>query len=194
MNLGIFGGSFSPVHRGHFEIANQLIGQSAVDRILVVPTYQNPFKHNQRPLEEELRLDMLEATFSSLPECTICDFELKRKMVSYSYKTIEAFSAAHPTDRLYLILGADAFSLFYQWTHVERILNLCELIVVGRQGSSENLSQSKKLAAEKMTWFELEIPEVSSTQIRNESPETLKASNWLHPEALKVWLNQSLSL
>jgi len=193
MNLGIFGGSFSPVHRGHFEIARQLLDRGVVDQLVVIPTFLNPFKQDNLPLNNGLRLSMLEATFSRLEQCEISDFELKNESISYSYKTIQAFADKYPGDKIHLILGTDAFALFYQWSHVEQILCLSDVIVVGRQGASPDLSQSTKLVGDKMTWLELDIPEISSTEIRKQSPETLKASHWLHPEALKVWLNQSMT-
>ena len=190
MNLGIFGGSFGPVHRGHYEIVLQILQHAVVDHVYVVPAYQNPFKESVCPLNEELRWSMLKATFDGVGHCSLSDVELKNKNISYSYKTVEYFSRQYPSDDLHLVVGADAFAFFHQWKEAEHILELCRLIVVGRQGANLDLAASTELAGERMKWLDLKLPKISSTEIRNYPIEKLESANWLHPKALEVWLEQ----
>lgn len=191
MIIGLFGGSFSPVHWGHYQVVVQLLDAKAVDRIEVIPAFLNPFKQDQPPLPEPIRLAMLAATFQELGQVGINRIELDRAGLSYSYETLEAFAQAYPSDQLYLILGADTFASFHQWKRTDRVLELARLLVVRRRASqTPDLARSKALVGDKLLWMDLDLPQVSSTEIRSMSADELKTKPWLHPKALEVWLQQ----
>ncbi|MDT8445314.1 MAG: nicotinate (nicotinamide) nucleotide adenylyltransferase [bacterium] len=190
MNLGIFGGSFSPVHLGHYQIVRQILALGQVDRILVVPAYQSPFKLDQEPLDSELRLSMLRATFADLANAQIELYEMNRTEVSYTAHSLRHFSRAYPDDHLFLILGEDAFAHFPQWFEALEILKMARLLVFRRHLSSPpDLSQATQFAGDRVQWLDLDLPPVSSTKIRGGSLTDLVEQNWLHPEALKLWMS-----
>ncbi|PCI30497.1 MAG: nicotinate (nicotinamide) nucleotide adenylyltransferase [SAR324 cluster bacterium] len=186
MKIGVFGGSFNPVHRGHFEIVKQVLQTGKVDQVIVMPVYQNPLKKALPALPEQLRREMLEATFSSLTGVQISDFELQTHEVSYTYKTLEHLHTLLPEDQLYLMMGEDSFSHFSLWKEYERILSLSRLLVFRRPEASKQVLDSvqETYTAE---WAEVVIPAISSTAIRNSDLETVKKNNWLHPNALDSW-------
>lgn len=188
MNLGIFGGSFSPVHLGHYEIARQILAKGAVDRVLVVPAHQSPFKTNQKPLDAALRLALLEATFADLADVSIERLELDRPEVSYTSRTIEAFARRWPEARLFLILGEDSFAQFHCWHQAETIIKRAELLVFSRQlDKHPDLEASRQFCQGRYHWLDLDLPQISSTEIRQGTNEEAANTHWLHPNARSVW-------
>ncbi len=193
MRIGIFGGSFNPVHLGHFEIVHQLLKLRLVDRVMVIPAAHNPLKENHPQLSGSLRARLLQATFGELSEVEVSLCELQRGGLSYSYQTLEEISALYPQDRLYLILGEDSFAQFPYWKNKARIFELAEILVFNRKGKS-NASSRPQLSlkeAKKVHWVEVEIPEVSSTEIRTQSLSERKLASRLHPKAAKLWLKEA---
>lgn len=189
MKLGIFGGSFNPIHRGHYEIVRQILALRKVDRVFVVPAYRNPFKADSKPLPAALRLELIKATFKEVSEVEVLSTELEQPELSYTYLTLEKIRAQYPQDELFLILGSDAFSLFHQWKKAKQILKLASLLVFRRQlENSLDLEPALELVGNQVEWLDLELPRISSTEIRIEEIEGLTQKKWLHPQALKVWV------
>lgn len=188
MKTGIFGGSFNPVHLGHYEIVNQLILHNKVDQVIVVPAYQNPLKKAAPTVPEKSRLEMLRKTFAKLPNVIISDYELKAKGLSYTYTTLEHFRNEFPNDQLYWIMGEDSYAQFDRWAEPNRILELAKLLIFHRPAQKckePNAFLEQHRAA--FEWVPVKIPEFSSTEIRDESPEAAKDNRWLHPACFNIW-------
>lgn len=188
MNIAIFGGSFNPVHMGHFEIVNQSNMKFGFSKILVVPAYKNPLKDQSPSMPESIRKKMLSATFSKISNVEISYWELEKKQNSYSITTIEHFIDIYPNSRFFLLLGEDAFGSFHLWAKADRILDLCNLIVFHRQAIIKpETKELIKKSLDKIDWVDLNIPNISSTEIRQSSIMTIKKNSWLHPLAFPVW-------
>lgn len=188
MSIAVFGGSFNPVHRGHYEIVCQIFKHRQIEQIIVVPTYQNPLKTSRPIIPDQLRFEMLEATFSDLKKVTISDFELKNPQPSFTYLTLQHFKKQYNQDQFYLIMGEDAFSSFHKWAEIDTLLQSAKLMIFYRPALRKNRPESLPYNLQgKVEWIELEIPNISASQIRCSDIATVEKNAWLHPQALKIW-------
>lgn len=132
--IGIFGGTFNPLHTGHINAISTVRGRLGLDKIAVVPAAQNPKKIPIEGPTNEQRLEMLRIGFSEMDFVEIDDQELKRGGPSYSIETVQEYAKKIGPDELYLIIGLDQFEAFDTWKDFEKIIQLCNLIVCTRPG------------------------------------------------------------
>jgi len=133
--LGLFGGTFDPVHHGHLRTAYELKVRLTIDRILFIPTGESP--HRAQPeAAAEFRLAMLEAALQSEPDCDVDRRELDREGPSYTVDTARSLHAEFPGHVLCLMLGMDAFLDLPAWREWERLLELVNVVVARRPGAS----------------------------------------------------------
>ncbi len=130
--LGIFGGAFDPVHKGHTQSLKYISDLNIIDEIQVVPNYASP--HNKDiQTNEKHRLKMLEIAFKEIKNIKLNDIELKNKTKSYTYETLKSLKDIHPKKHLSLIIGLDSLYSFTTWKNWENILSLCSLLVLERK-------------------------------------------------------------
>jgi len=184
MRIGLFGGSFNPVHKGHLAIVTQVLARGSVDRVLVIPAAQNPLKEGLPQLPDELRLQMLKAAFQGLPQVEVRPDEIQRGGPSYTWQTIEALQGEFPAAELFLLLGQDAYEMFPHWHRGERILELCRILVFPRSGAG---TFSPDLRGGRVEVVELNLPELSSTQIRSWNHKPALAREFLPPQVFEIW-------
>jgi len=134
MRIGIFGGSFDPVHYGHLIVAECCREQAALDRVLFVPAAIQPHKQDRKLAAGDDRAAMLALATGGYPAFGVATVELDRGGVSYTIDTLATIRAEHPADSLFLILGPDALAGLPTWRDPERILALVDLIAVERAG------------------------------------------------------------
>lgn len=134
MRIGIFGGSFDPVHLGHLLVAENCREQARLDRVLFLPAAVPPHKQDRRLAPGEHRLAMLGLATGGNPAFGVLDVELARGGVSWTIDTLRALAADRPDDRLCLILGPDALAGLPTWRDPAGILALAEPIAVERSG------------------------------------------------------------
>jgi len=132
MRLGIFGGTFDPVHVGHLAIASAALEAVPLDRVLFVPARRSPLKERGPFASEQDRLTMLETAIADEPRFSLSRAELEREGPSYTVETIERLAGE---DELFLILGSDALADFERWKDPERITRLATLLVADRPGA-----------------------------------------------------------
>src|SRR5690348_17366574 len=133
--IGIFGGSFDPVHFGHLRPALEILEALSLDHMRFIPSGQPP--HRDAPVADAAqRLAMLKAAVAAEPRFQVDERELRRDAPSYTYDTLVELKAEHPHDRLVLVLGLDAFLGFTGWHRWREILELTHLVIAHRPGSS----------------------------------------------------------
>lgn len=186
MVSGIFGGSFNPFHTGHLEIIRQVLSLDILDRLFVVPAYVNPIKQSKGNTPEAVRWEMLERCLRELPKVELLDFEIKRPEKSYTWQTLEYLQSQYPEDRFKILMGQDTFELFYLWKKREWILNNSHLVVFERLQSGEKKKESTDFD-EQCERIQLDLPEISSTLIRDSPLRKVEEMSWLPPAALPVW-------
>ena len=134
--VGIFGGAFDPVHKGHVKIAEQCIETIGMEKIIIVPTGVSPFKKDLT--NEKTRLSILQIAFSK-DHYEISDYELRQskkdKNPSYTINTLKFLTKESPSSFV-LIMGSDALATINQWYQWEMILNYCHILVVNRNDNA----------------------------------------------------------
>lgn len=131
--IGVYGGSFDPVHFGHLLAAQTCIEQLSLEKLLLVPCHQHPFG-KQFSASNEQRLDMLQLAITSNPLLAIDDRELNNAQTSYTFDTLTSLAKDYPEQKLAFIIGSDAFSNFLSWHRWQEILELAHIVVLPRPG------------------------------------------------------------
>lgn len=134
MRIGIYGGSFDPVHVGHLLVAESCREAARLDRVDFLPAAVPPHKQSRGLAAAEHRLAMLELAIGGNPGFGVRDDELARGGVSWTVDTLAAIAAARPADDIHLILGPDALADLPTWRDPARILALATLVAVEREG------------------------------------------------------------
>ena len=133
MRIGVFGGSFDPVHQGHLIVAESLDEQARLDGVLFVPAATQPHKQDRQLAAPHQRVEMLRLATGGHDAFDVSTIEIDRGGVSYTVDTLAALAAAHPGDTLCLILGPDALAGLPTWREPERIVAAAEIIAVERE-------------------------------------------------------------
>jgi nicotinate-nucleotide adenylyltransferase len=191
MKIGIFGGTFDPVHIGHLIIAEYFRMAYALDRVLFIPAFISPFKQASiREATDRQRLDMLQMAIASNPHFAIDLYEIDKGEVSYSYSTIAYLRKKYPDDQLYMIIGEDNAERFYQWHFAEDIVKSVEILVYPRTGYAIDRFAENTPYARHMTLAATPIFEISSTSDR----ELLKSDDsirYLVPDNVLQFIEQN---
>lgn len=179
MRIGVFGGSFDPVHIGHLWIANAAVESLALDQLHLVPAAQSPLKPQGTHASAEQRLQMLRLAVSGNSDFQINDLELTRGDVSYTVDTLTQLRAEHVDAEIFLIVGSDSLASFPEWHQPERVLQLAELAVVQRGGEPEldfsvlaELTDSDTIAHCQSNVIKMPVIEISSSEIRQRVSES----------------------
>jgi len=141
MRIGVFGGSFDPVHVGHLIAAECAREQARLDRVVFVPAAAPPHKPRRILAEGRHRLEMLSLAIGGHDAFTVSAVELDRGGTSYTVDTLATLAAAHPGDTLVLLLGPDALAGLPTWREPQRIATLAEIVPVERD-SLDDLSSA----------------------------------------------------
>jgi nicotinate-nucleotide adenylyltransferase len=180
--VGLFFGSFNPIHIGHLIIANHLVEHSAMDELWLVVTPQNPFKEKQSLLDNYLRLEMVNLAIEEYPKLRASNIEFQLPQPNYTVNTLAYLEEKFPNVSFALIMGEDNLKSLHKWKNYEYILEHYPIYVYPRISEGEmpdNLVQHphiKRVTAP--------IIELSSTFIREE----IKARHNVRPLLPeKVW-------
>ncbi len=145
MKIGIFGGSFDPIHNGHLYMAQQVLKEYELDKIILIPAGHSPNKSEKEMTPAGRRLKMVQIAVESKKYLTVSSMEVDSTERSYTYRTMQKLSEIYPNDDLYFIMGADSLDYFDQWYHPEIICQLATILVVNRDDFSvEDLSNKIK--------------------------------------------------
>jgi nicotinate-nucleotide adenylyltransferase len=173
MRIGIFGGTFDPIHYGHLLLAESCREQCQLDEIWFVPAATPPHKRTRELSPARERLAMLELAIAGHPSFRLSSLELDRGGVSYTVDTLEAIRAERPADELFLLMGADSLRDLPTWREPARLCEQATLVVVMRHGSpAPDLATLKSLfpadQAAQVRSLQIDMPviELSSSDIR----------------------------
>ncbi|MBQ3302089.1 MAG: nicotinate-nucleotide adenylyltransferase [Coriobacteriales bacterium] len=134
LRIGIMGGTFDPIHRGHVGVAKQVKERFQLDQVLFIPTGDPHFKQGMTSASPQDRLVMTQLAIRDIDGFIASDMEVCREGVTYSVDTLEELSRLHPNDSFFFILASDAATQLHRWYRVERLAQLCDFIVVSRPG------------------------------------------------------------
>ena len=132
--VAVLGGSFNPIHYGHLLLADEILEQLGLDRVLFVPAAAPPHKPAAQLAPAADRFEMVRLAIAEHPRFAVSDLELRRSGPSYTVDTLEALAAAG--DTLYLVVGSETFLDLLSWREPRRVARLARLVVVPRAGSA----------------------------------------------------------
>ena len=191
MKLGIFGGSFNPPHNMHTDIANYMINQQYVDKVVFVPT-GSKYAYKNNLIEEEHRLNMLEILSNKNENILVSDYELKSEVV-YTIDTLRYFKELYPNDEIYFICGLDNFSYIDKWKNGEEILSNYKIIVINRDGNDlDELLVKYNDYKDNIIVSNMEMKDISSTYIRDNIKEIDKVKEFIDEDVLRYIYEREL--
>ena len=132
--IGIYSGSFNPVHIGHLALANYLCEFEGVDEVWFLVTPHNPLKEQGELMDDELRLRLVQLAVEGYPRFRASDFEFHLPRPSYSIHTLEALRRSYPETEFTLIIGSDNWLCFDRWFEAKRIVSEFGLLIYPRPG------------------------------------------------------------
>ena len=132
--LGLFGGSFDPVHLGHLLVAQSALEHLSLDRLFFIPAAQSPFKSGHQPAPAWERARMLRLALAGQARCAVDEQEIERGGVSYSIDTVNNYLDWYPDAALYYLIGADHVPKLSKWRHSDELARLVTFVVLARPG------------------------------------------------------------
>lgn len=135
MRIGLFGGSFNPIHYGHIRLARQLLALAALDEVWFVVSPQNPLKQQTDLLDDDLRLQMVEMALQREKGLRASDIEFRLPRPSYTWNTLQTLRQEHPGDEFTLLIGGDNWERFPLWYRADDIVRDYNIVVYPRTGS-----------------------------------------------------------
>lgn len=177
--IGLFGGTFDPIHLGHIRAAREVMNGFSLDKIVFIPSSSPPHKNASGVVIAEDRLEMIRLALAGQPGFCVSDTELKRPGPSYSIDTVHYFQQNAPKEALFfLILGHDAFFEIHTWKSYQELFRIIPLIVLLRPGHppSNGLGIHKDIAT------------CLKTKISRQYRFSLKKAGYFHPDLKPVYL------
>lgn len=178
MKVGLYFGSFNPVHIGHVNLADYLIDKELVDEVWFVISPCNPLKEQSALIDEYLRLDMLLLAIKNNPQFKVCDIEFTMPIPSFTIDTLSELKNQYPDIDFELLIGSDNALVFDKWKSPEHILANYSVLVYPRRGFDFEEVAGKY---PQMKLLNSPFFDVSSTEIRQAIAQKKDATQWLHP-------------
>jgi nicotinate-nucleotide adenylyltransferase len=179
MRIGIYGGTFNPVHHGHLILARQALEEFKLDRLIFVPAAESPFKIQNHTAPADDRLAMLQSAIAGDDRFAVDPLEIERGGVSYSIDTVKIFRSRDPKAELFFLVGEDNAERLTEWHRFEELRELVCFVVLSR---SEDFESSEYPVVQRRI-------EISSTEIRNRVANQ-ESITYLVPESVKHYIEQ----
>lgn len=177
MRIGIYGGSFNPIHTGHTQLAASIVAQGMVDELWLLVSPLNPLKSGEVSdiAEYEHRLKMAELATEGIEGVKVSDFERHLPLPSYTITTLGELGKAFPEHEFVLVIGADNWERFPRWYHADEILANYQILIYRRPGCELN----EKVLPSSVQVVDTPLYDVSSTEIRESVKKGRMMRRWL---------------
>lgn len=190
--IGIFGGTFDPVHLGHVATVIALLEAHHLDHVYIIPTNVNPHKHALQPLVGAIhRLQMVRKAFKNIPRCSVLPFEIKKKEPSYTIDTVKELFKSDifcSDDAHFLLMGQDQLEQLHSWKNVHELFSLVSPLIARRKGEySEGQWKKDPLLKKSIEKGLTDTPlmDISATDIRFRIKQGLFCGHLLGEATLK---------
>lgn len=183
MRIGIYGGSFNPIHQGHTQLAASIVAQGLVDELWLLVSPLNPLKQGTTSdiAEYEHRLKMAELATQNLEGVKVSDFERHLPLPSYTITTLGELHRAYPEHEFVLVIGADNWERFPRWYHADEIIANYSILIYRRPGCELD----EKALPSSVQVVDTPLYDVSSTQIRESVKKGRMMRRWLDAQVVK---------
>lgn len=186
MKVGVYGGTFDPVHIGHLILAETVREKLDLDEVWFIPAYQNPLKADAPVTPTKSRLEMLRFAIAGNAAFKLQEMEIKRKEPSFTCDTLQRIREAQPEVELHLLIGADSLSDFPRWKSPDLILDLAKLVVVNRGLEQPEIPTG--IDPERVCLLDMPAIEVSASDIRRRRREG-SSIRYLTPRSVELFIN-----
>jgi nicotinate-nucleotide adenylyltransferase len=195
--IGVFGGTFNPIHVGHLVMAKEVYNYHHLSKVLFIPAYIPPHKSTTDLVDAHHRYQMVREAISRNGNFEVSDFEIKREVRSYTIDTVNELLNLYGKEcEVFLILGADSLNELELWRDIKKLSQLCHFVIVNRPGYSTDVSGSLADVIGKdkvldMERLKVQIPPIgiSSTDIRKRLREGADVSG-LVPPCVEVYIGK----
>jgi nicotinate-nucleotide adenylyltransferase len=199
MRIGVFGGSFDPVHWGHLLLAERCRESCGLDWVWFVPASTAPHKLAAHATPGDVRAQLLDLATGDHPAFAVKAIELERGGVSYTVDTIEQFQSEEASAEFFLLLGADSLEDLPNWREPGRVCELATPVVVGRPGSSppnydvlRGLVDQERIEHFRKHHVAMPLIDISSTEIRQRAAAGRSLRYLTHPAVVEAIESQGL--
>lgn len=186
--IGLFGGTFDPVHIGHTVVAEWMLHHFDLSKIFFIPNRIHPFQKRKDVTSATSRLEMLSLALKDFPDFEIDRFELDQPGVSYTIDTVRYFAHKYPESDLCLIIGSDICAEFDAWKEPHAILQMAKVLVYKRREAGK----PDPLQAEAFIYTESPLIEISSSQVRDAVRQGIPFRSLVDPRVYQFILSQRL--
>jgi nicotinate-nucleotide adenylyltransferase len=163
-NIGLFFGSFNPIHVGHLIVGSLAVEKLGLDELWYVVSPHNPFKIAGSMADDELRVKMVNDAIKEHTRLKACDVELELPKPSYTIQTLLALKKINPGAHFIMLMGEDILDRFHEWKEIDRLLEMIKVVVYKRPNTGY---KPHPVWEEKVTFLDLPLIDISSTYIRN---------------------------
>ena len=181
MRLGLYGGTFDPIHHGHLILAREAIEKLDLDQVVFIPAALSPHKLSTPPASGDLRRDMVAAAIAGEPRFALDDSEIHRAGPSFTIDTVEHTRARHPGAEIYYFIGEDNIPALHTWRRIAELRQLVRFVVFGR-GDESTPSEFPRLARR---------IDISATEIRRRVARG-QSIRYLVPEPVRALIEYLL--
>ncbi len=190
MRLGIYGGTFDPVHYGHLLAAEQCREQCRLDKLWFVPAASPPHKLGETITLGARRAEMLELAVAGMPQFEVNHLELNRQGPSYTVDTLAQLRADDPERELFLLIGADSVDDFSTWREPQRIAELSTLVVINRGRTPPDLSRLAECCGDREP-IVVQMPgiDLSATDLRQRVGDG-RSIHFTTPRAVEAYIHE----
>lgn len=164
--VGLFGGSFNPIHYGHTGLAQFILENTDIQQIWLMVSPQNPLKKRSDLMDDETRLRLAREATATMPNIKVCDIEMQLSVPSYTLNTLNVLEQMYPAIEFTLIIGSDNVFVFDRWYGYKEILEKHPILVYPRPGYDAEALIREKYPSMKLLAGAPTFP-ISSTQIRS---------------------------
>lgn len=144
MRIGLYGGTFDPIHLGHLIVIENAINQMDLDRVIILPSSNPPHKKHKDKTKADIRVEMVAEAIKDNPKIILSTFESTDNVVRYTHDTLEYFTSKLQNHEIFYIMGEDSFVTIDTWRNYEKILDY-NIIVFARSGIDNNSTLIKKV-------------------------------------------------
>jgi len=181
--VGIFGGTFDPIHNGHLITAQSVREIRDLDKIIFIPSFISPHKANVNSASPEHRMKMLKLAVEGVSFFEVSDYEIKKEGISYTIDTLKEFKKKY--DDIEFIIGYDNIFKFHTWKDPDEIMKLAKILVLKRKSSSPHPFEDKYV--ERAIFVQTRGIEISATDIRERVKQGMPI-HYLVPEKVKEYI------